>query len=82
MSKGTKHFLSHNLKTIRINKGYSVRSLAEAMQNKKIVINQDNLTKYECSQIEPSLDRVKDIADFFGISVDQLVYKKLQTIII
>ena len=39
----------------------------------KLNINQSVMNKYENGQIEPSIDNLKKIADFFNISIDSLV---------
>ncbi|GEM_PF-3477251 len=59
---------ARNLKQLREDSGLSLRELA-----KRIGISKSMLQKYETMQSDPTLDKVKRIADFFGKSVNGLV---------
>lgn len=44
----------------------------------KLNINQSIMNKYENGIIEPSIDNLKKIADFFNVSIDTLVDHKTE----
>ena len=57
-----------NLKRLRIEAGVSQKSLAEA-----IGVSQQSINKYENHKIEPDIETLIRIADYFKTSVDYLV---------
>ena len=57
-----------NLKRLRIETGVSQKSLAEA-----IGVSQQSINKYENHKIEPDIETLIRIADYFKTSVDYLV---------
>jgi transcriptional regulator with XRE-family HTH domain len=59
---------SENLKIFRIEKGLSQKELAE-----KLYMSKQAVSKYECGTNECMFDTLIDIADLFGITVDELV---------
>ena len=57
-----------NLKKLRIKNGISQQKLADA-----IGTSQQSVNKYENHKIEPDIDTLIRIADYFGTSVDYLI---------
>ncbi len=57
-----------NLKELRENTGASQKQLAEA-----IGVSQQSINKYENHKIEPDIDTMIRIADYFETSVDYLI---------
>lgn len=57
-----------NLKQLRSARGISQKALADA-----IGVSQQSINKYENHNIEPDIQTLCKIADYFGISVDYLV---------
>ena len=57
-----------NLKLLRQEKGVSQQRLAEA-----IGVSQPSINKYENHSIEPELEILKRMADYFDTSVDYLI---------
>lgn len=57
-----------NLKILRNKKGISQQKLADA-----IGVSQQSINKYENHKIEPDIDTLIKIADFFETSVDYLI---------
>lgn len=57
-----------NLKKLRIKKGISQQSLADA-----IGTSQQSINKYENHKIEPDITTLIKIADYFETSVDYLI---------
>lgn len=57
-----------NLKTLRDEAGLSQRQLAEI-----IGVSQQSINKYENHNIEPDIDTLIRIADYFNTSVDYLI---------
>lgn len=57
-----------NLKQLRLQKGLSQQALAD-----KLDISQQSVYKYENQITEPNIDMLKNIANFFDISVDYLI---------
>lgn len=57
-----------NLKLLRIEKGLSQKQLAE-----KVNVSQQSINKYENHDVEPNLETLCMLADFFGTSVDYLI---------
>jgi len=64
-----------NLKKLRREKGSSQEELAKFAGIK----SKSTISKYERGDIVPTLDVAKNIADFFGVSVDSMTLKN-QTI--
>lgn len=57
-----------NLKKLRVSRGLSQQALAE-----KFNLTQQAIYKYENGLAEPDIDMLKNLAVFFGISVDYLI---------
>lgn len=57
-----------NLKRLRVSKGLSQNKLAEI-----IGISQQSVNKYENHNIEPDIDTLCALADYFSTSVDYLI---------
>lgn len=55
------------LKQLRENNNLTLRELAE-----DIGIGRSTLGEYENAETDPSLSHVRRIADYFGVSIDQL----------
>ena len=56
------------LKKARLNTGFTQREVEQ-----ETGITQSNLTKYENGKLEPNLENIGILADFYGISVDWLL---------
>ncbi len=56
------------LSEIRKEKGYSQEEVA-----KKINISQSNYSKYELGKIEPNIELLTKLSDFFHVSIDYLL---------
>lgn len=57
-----------NLKTLRNERGISQRELAEI-----VMVSQQSINKYENHKVEPDIDTLIKIADYFNVSLDYLV---------
>ena len=57
----------NNLKKLRLAKGLSQQALAD-----KLAISQQSVYKYENQITEPNIELLKNIADFFEVSIDYL----------
>lgn len=57
-----------NLKSLREEKGLSQHDLAEILD-----VSQQAVNKYENQNIEPDIDSLKKLADYFETSIDYLV---------
>lgn len=58
----------HNLKLLREEKGISQQKLAD-----EIGLSQQSINKYENHDIEPDLETLKRLSDFFETSIDFIV---------
>ncbi len=58
---------SEKLKTIREDKGYTQQELAEALH-----LSATALSHYETGSREPSIETIKQIAEFLDVSIDYL----------
>jgi len=56
------------IKQLRQERGLSQRALAE-----QLGISQQSINKYENHNIEPEIAMLRQLADFFGVSIDYLV---------
>jgi len=65
-------FIGENLKILRKNKKISQEELS-----KKLDLTRSTYSGYENSAAEPSLDTLIKIADFYGLSLDNLLRKNL-----
>ncbi len=65
-------FFSKNLKYLRENKGISKNELS-----KKINVNQSTLTRWENEEMGVTVDNAIDVANFFNVSMADLVGKDL-----
>lgn len=57
-----------NLKALRTQRGISQRDLAEV-----IMVSQQSINKYENHNVEPDIQTLIKIADYFNVSLDYLV---------
>lgn len=57
-----------NLKKLRINKGLSQQQLAEV-----IGVSQQSINKYENHNVEPNIETLSLLADYFETSVDFII---------
>lgn len=57
-----------NLKKLRLEAGTTQQQLADY-----IMVSQQSVNKYENHDVEPDIDILIKIADYFGVSVDYLV---------
>lgn len=57
-----------NLKQLRVGAGLSQKQLAEVVN-----VSQQSINKYENHEVEPSLETLSLIADYFETSIDFLV---------
>lgn len=57
-----------NLRSLRIKAGLSQKQLAEIIN-----VSQQSINKYENHEVEPTLETLGVIADFFNTSIDFLV---------
>jgi len=57
-----------NLKMLRNQMGISQQGLAEALG-----ISQQSVNRYENHKVEPDIDMLIKMGDFFGVSVDHLI---------
>ena len=48
-------------------------SLSQVSLAEKISSNQKQVSKWECGQIEPNLDMLTKLADYFEVTVDYLI---------
>ena len=57
-----------NLREIRKNKGFSQEKLASVLNTK-----QQNISEYENQIVSPNLERLVEIAQILGVTLDELV---------
>lgn len=63
-----KHSFSTNLKALRIDKGLKQSDLAQ-----KLSTTQRKVSYWENGKTEPDITSLWEIADFFDISIDELI---------
>lgn len=66
--KDIKSLLGERIKALRLDESLSQEALA-----KKISSNQKQISKWECGIIEPNLDMIAKLADYFDVTVDYLL---------
>lgn len=66
-------FFKENVRFLRNSKGWTQEELANALDFAK-----PNISKYESGMIELGLETVIKLARFFGISIDDLLLKKME----
>ena len=65
---------STNLYELRVSNGYTLESLAKAInQSKGTNFTKSTFSKWEHGTTEPSFQSIVPIADFFNVSVDWLI---------
>lgn len=57
----------NRIKTLRVEKGYTQRELAE-----KLGVTTRNVQKYEAGEITPPIKRAKKIANLFNTSIEKV----------
>lgn len=57
-----------NLRKLRMQRGISQQQLADV-----IGVSQQSINKYENHSVEPDIDTMSAMADFFNVSIDYLV---------
>lgn len=67
-----KNCFANNLKELRLSNSLTQQELAE-----KIKSTQRKVSYWESGKIEPDLDNLILLADFFDISIDELIGRKL-----
>jgi putative transcriptional regulator len=67
-----KSYLSENIRSLRKLKKISLEELAES-----ISVSKSAISDYENDKFSPSLLIVRKMADFFGLSIDQLEYEEI-----
>ena len=60
------------LKTHRLENGYTLQYIAE-----KTGISKQNLSRWERDEVEPTISFCSILADFYGISIDELIGREL-----
>mgnify|MGYP002799344249 CR=1 FL=1 len=60
--------IGDNIKLLRSEKGLKQSELAEILKT-----TQSTISKYECNEVEPDIDSLVKLSDFFGCSVDYLL---------
>ncbi len=60
------------LKSLRIEQRYTQQELADILN-----LSKSNISKYESNSIEPNLDTIQKIADFFKVSTDYLLGRSI-----
>lgn len=63
-----KNNFAHNVRELRLQKGLLQREFAE-----KLKTTQRKVSYWENGHIEPDLDTLIEIADYFVVSVDELI---------
>lgn len=69
-------YIGKNIKYLRCKNGYSQEELSKFLGYKSYT----TITKWESGISEPTLKMTNLIADFFGVSVNDLCYKKLWSV--
>ena len=70
------NIVEKNFKTIRINKNYSQKDFAEL-----IGVSRPTLAKIEACETSPSIDAVMKVSTAFDISLNELLYSNLSSLI-
>lgn len=60
--------VGERIKSLRTEKNLSQESLAQGIKS-----NQKQISKWERGQIEPNIDALTRLADYFEVSVDYLI---------
>lgn len=60
------------LKELRKKKHLTLKELSEQLKENGVFISSDSLAKYERGDRKPKIDKLKALADFFGVSVSYL----------
>ncbi len=63
--------IAESLKQIREERGINPNELAKAMG-----VNHQNIYRWESGQVLPSIEMCVRLADFYGLSLDELVGRK------
>lgn len=66
-----------NLKTLRNQRGISQKALADI-----IMVSQQSINKYENHNVEPDIETLIKIADYFQVSLDYLVGRNFNSAIL
>lgn len=80
MRKIESHSFGSKLKELRLEKKLTQDELAQAL-NTKYDLNESKATisQFENNKRVPDLDRIINIADFFGVTLDDLACRKIST---
>ena len=66
-----KNDFARNIKDMRLQKGLLQKDIAD-----KLNTTQRKISYWESGTVEPDLDTLIDIAEFFGVTVDELIKKE------
>lgn len=75
MRKGTKGMLGEKLMTLRKKSGYSQQELADRLK-----VSRQTISNWELNQGAPSIDKAKELADIYKISLDDLVGDEVEVV--
>ena len=64
--------MDNKLKQLRLEHGYTIRSLAEALNKNGLKITSMTISRYERGEREPKLATWQKLADFFNVDVPYL----------
>lgn len=67
------HHIANNLRVLRNKLGLSQSEIANAL-SEFIDMNQKKYASYEQDRTEPNIDTIKTLADFFGVTMEELCY--------
>lgn len=66
-------YLAQNLKYLRTKAGKQQKELALILN-----VSKATMTKYESGMVEPNIETIVRIAEYFGVTLDELVLKDLR----
>ena len=66
-------FFKENVKFLRNSKGWTQVELANVVE-----VAKSNISKYESGMIEPNLETLIKLSRFFGVTIDDLLLKKME----
>lgn len=72
-----KHFIPQNLRFLRRQQCITQQHLSEKLQKQNIPMSRSRYEGLESGRNEPNIDLIKDLSEFYGLSIDAFCFKDL-----
>lgn len=76
--KNHRHNLARNIIFLRKKQGHTQTTFAEKLEKAGVYITRSAVSAYEEGRVEPNITTIKNLAKYFNLSIEQLVFGDLE----